>query len=118
MRKFNLTTNKSTLIFIFLFTTCHSFSQIIDIDYTKYRRGIIQDSVVTEQGMQLLKNGFVDFLTDGNIQASARFLRINIGDPNKFYIPFFIYTGTAGNAFGTDELNETTVSSLLNPIGG
>jgi hypothetical protein len=109
------------IIYIILFSTSiisTSFSQIIDIDYNKFRRGFITDSVVQQDNLQILKNGFVDFLTDGSIQASARLLRINIGEKNKFYLPLFIYTGASGNAFGSDKLNQTTVSNLLNPIGG
>lgn len=94
-------------------------AQIVDIDYSKKTRGYLDTTIsLTEDNVQFLKNGFVDFLTDGNIQASARLLRINIGERNKFYLPFFIYTGAAGNAFGEDKLNKTTVSNLLNPIGG
>ena len=94
-------------------------SQIIDVDYTDAfaARGVY-DSSEQDGNIQVLKSGFVDFLTDGNIQASARLLRINIGEMNGFYLPFFIYTGASGNAFGSDELNQTTVSNLLNPIGG
>jgi len=109
--------NKLLIASLLLFSNI-TFCQIIDIDYSKHTPGLAADTVETEDNVQFLKNGFVDFLTDGNIQASARLLRINIGERNKFYLPFFIYTGTAGNAFGTNKLNETTVSNLLNPIGG
>ncbi len=91
--------------------------QIIDIDYRKAGSTFLSSSETTE-GLQILKSGFVDVLTDGNIQASARLMRINIGEIDKFYIPFYIYTGVAGNAFGSEKANETTVANLLNPIGG
>ena len=110
---------KQLLTIMFLFIYFFSKAQIVDIDYSKKTRNILDSSTTrNENNIQFLKNGFVDFLSDGNIQASARLLRINIGDRNKFYLPFFIYTGTAGNAFGGDKLNKTTVSNLLNPIGG
>lgn len=107
-----------TITFL-LFTSFICRAQIVDIDYSKQTRGFL-DSTITknEDNVQFLQNGFVDFLTDGNIQASARLLRINIGERNKFYVPFFIYTGASGSAFGENKLNKTTVSNLLNPIGG
>lgn len=96
-----------------------SNAQIVDIDYSKSSRAFVDTSItLNDDNVQFLKNGFVDFLSDGNIQASARLLRINIGERNKFYLPFFIYTGASGNAFGEDKLNKTTVSNLLNPTGG
>lgn len=96
-----------------------SKGQIIDIDYSKETQVLLDSSVISdEDNVQFLKNGFVDFLTDGNMQASARLLRLNIGERDKFYLPLFIYTGASGNAFGEDKLNRTTVSNLLNPIGG
>jgi len=106
---------------LFTVLTNTAYSQIIDIDYHKNRRGFAADSSIRsdeEDKVQVLKNGFVDFVSDGNIQASARLLRINIGERDKFYLPLFIYTGASGKTFGQDKLNQTTVSNLLNPIGG
>lgn len=88
--------------------------QIIDIDYSDSRQEIAQEN----RKVEFLKNGFLDFLSNGNVQASARLLKLNIGEPGGFYIPFYVYTGAAGNTFGENKLNETTVSNLLNPIGG
>jgi hypothetical protein len=112
MKKLKLT----AVIFILFFAKSAS-SQIIDVDYT-YMHNIKASGAESSNAPQFLKSGYVDFLTDGNIQASANLLRINIGDKNGFYLPFFIYTGVAGNAFGSDSLNSTTVTNLLNPIGG
>ncbi|KAA2238771.1 hypothetical protein F0L74_21385 [Chitinophaga agrisoli] len=115
---------KRALLFFFVafnFLYVKTFGQIVDIDYrAAYKRAALVNPQkdYKEADVQVLKNGFVDFLTDGNILASARLLRINIGERDKFYLPLFIYTGASGNAFGSDKLNETTVSNLLNPIGG
>lgn len=104
-----------------LFLGCLTLSasaQIIDIDYSRTGLSLTQTSTKAEDPVEVLKNGFVDFVSDGNIQASARLLRINIGERDKFYIPFYIYTGASGNAFGSENLNQTTVANLLNPVGG
>lgn len=91
-------------------------SQIIDIDYSKISNGFVEKA--EEDPVEVLSNGFVDYVSNGSIQSSARLLRINIGERDKFYIPFFIYTGTAGKAFGEQDASEIAVSNLLNPISG
>src|SRR5947207_5109698 len=111
------------LLIVFLLFNTISICQIVDIDYHPNLTPLmsVEDSLrqAAEQNKpQFLKNGFVDFVSDGSIQASARLLRINIGEMNKFYLPLFIYTGASGKTFGHDKLNQTTVSNLLNPIGG
>ena len=98
-----------------------SIAQVIDVNYQKNNNTMLPDSALPatpNDKIQILKNGFVDFLSDGTIQASARLLRINIGERDKFYLPLYIYTGASGKAFGQDKLIQTTVSNLLNPIGG
>lgn len=105
---------KLSLTFFLLIVLLNVNAQIVDIDYSRGQQGLTDD----ETKPQFLKNGFFDILSDGNVQASARLLRLNIGEPNKFYLPLFIYTGASGNTFGENKLNKTTVSNLLNPIGG
>lgn len=116
-----------TLLMFLSIISIRSYSQIIDIDYTPKSSpsSLIGPHTMariphqdTMSAPQLLKSGFVNYLTNGSIQASANLLRINIGEQNGFYIPFFIYTGTSGGGFGDTKGSETTIANLLNPIAG
>jgi hypothetical protein len=102
-------------------------AQIIDVDYTTRKDGqkdseqqaaLTQPTKTTSKTPQLLKSGFVNYLTSGNVQASANLMRLNIGDPDKFYIPFYIYTGTSGSGLGDAPSSGTGIANLLNPISG
>lgn len=105
-------------ILMFLFFSVKIYGQIVDIDYTEIDKstGLYEDD--SENKAEVLKNGFIDILTNGDMQASARLLKLNIGNPNGFYMPFYIYTGASGNSLGENNLNQTLISNLLNPIGG
>lgn len=95
--------------------SCIAQAQIIDVEYPQRYS---DNDTTQESNVQFLKNGFLDLLTDGSVQASARILRINIGEYDKFYLPLYIYSGVSENTFGSSKLNRSTVSSLLNTAGG
>src|SRR6478672_9483686 len=112
----------ATLLSIFAFT--QGFTQYIQVDYTKgatksfYAAYSKVDESTAAPKPEIFKSGFLDFLDNGSIQASARVVRLFIGEPKGFHIPFLIYSGIAGQAFGNNNDNKTTIASLLNPIGG
>jgi hypothetical protein len=95
-------------------------AQIIDIDYTKaqMQQSLTDTTEKEEQQVELLSRGFVDIFTNGKMQGTAQLLKINIGEPDAFYIPLFILVGASGDGLGEQEKNENTVANLLNPIGG
>ncbi|NCI46511.1 hypothetical protein [Sediminibacterium soli] len=113
----------------------HAKAQIVEVDYTWAKEKInnlsarnisgltqkttkIQKRIqADDESFQLLRSGIIDYLTNGGVQASARFLKLNIGE-EKFSIPFYIYTGTSGTGFGNDKENSQSVNSLLNQLGG
>lgn len=104
-------------------------AQIIDIDYhfnpeyfpnkltTQREVGAIPERT-TSKLPQLFTSGFINYVSGGNIQASANLLRLNIGNQNKFYIPFYIYAGITGNGLADVDKKTTTINTLLNPVSG
>jgi hypothetical protein len=116
------------ILFAFIFTSQAS-AQIIDIDYnfnpeffpnkltTQREIGAIPERS-TSKMPQLFTSGFINYVSGGNIQASANLLRMNIGNPNKFYIPFYIYAGITGNGLADVAKKTTTINTLLNPVSG
>ena len=42
---------------------------------------------------EILTSGFIDIINNGQVNASARFIRLYIGEPGKFAIPLSIFSG-------------------------
>ncbi len=87
------------------------------------------DTVKTFSKQQILKpeiltSGFIDIVNNGQVNASARFIRLFIGEPGKFAIPLSIYSGVSSNNFqnqqvqGGQRSNEHLISSFINPLSG
>jgi hypothetical protein len=73
---------------------------------------------------EILTSGFIDIINNGQINASARFIRLFIGEPGKFAIPLSIYSGVSSNNFqnGQNTMinwnNDQLVTNFINPLSG
>ncbi len=73
---------------------------------------------------EILTSGFIDIVNNGQVNASARFIRLFIGEPGKLAIPLSIYSGVSSNNFqnqqypGGQRSNEYLVNSFINPLSG
>ncbi|MDZ4795848.1 MAG: hypothetical protein SGI83_16325 [Bacteroidota bacterium] len=73
---------------------------------------------------EILSSGFIDIVNNGQVNASARFIRLFIGEPGKLAIPLSIYSGVSSNNFQNQQTfngqrsNEHLVSSFINPLSG
>ncbi len=73
---------------------------------------------------EILTSGFIDVINSGQVNASARFIRLYIGEPGKFAVPLSIYSGVSSNNFqnqqvsGGQRSNEHLVNSFINPLSG
>ena len=73
---------------------------------------------------EILTSGFIDIVNNGQVNASARFIRLYIGEPGKFAIPLSIYSGVSSNSFqhGQNTLfnrsNDQLVTNFINPLSG
>jgi len=73
---------------------------------------------------EILTSGFIDIINNGQVNASARFIRLLIGEPGKFAIPLSIYSGVSSNNFQNQQTmvgqrsNEPLVNSFINPLSG
>ena len=84
-----------------------------------------QDSKrVKQEKPEILTSGFIDIINNGQVNASARFIRLFIGEPGKFALPLSIYSGVSSNNFqnqqvpGGQRSNEHLVNSFINPLSG
>jgi hypothetical protein len=94
-------------------------------DYTKGRQ--LSETVITHKFTkpQIFSSGFIDVMNNGQVNASARFIRIYIGEPGKFAIPLSLYSGVSANNFqnpnsstGIVRSNEQLVNQYINPLSG
>ena len=70
------------------------------------------------QKPEILSGGFIDFVQTGQMNASARLMRLYIGEPGKFQVPVSIYTGVSANSLSAYRQNEDFVLNLINPGSG
>lgn len=75
---------------------------------------------------EIFTSGFIDIINNGQVNASARFLRLYIGEPGKFAIPLSFYGGVSGNNFQNQnnngsqltKSNDHLVNQYINPLSG
>lgn len=73
---------------------------------------------------EIFTSGFIDIMNNGQINASARFIRLLIGEPGRFSIPLSFYSGVSANNFQNQSLangqrtNEHLISGYINPLSG
>ena len=74
---------------------------------------------------EIFTSGFIDIVNNGQINASARFIRLFIGEPGKFAIPLSVYGGVSNNNFqnqsnsgGQQRNNDHLVNQYINPLSG
>lgn len=73
---------------------------------------------------EIFTNGFIDIINNGQVNASARFIRLFLGEPGKFAIPLSIYGGVSANNFQNNttqvilKTNDHLVNDYINPLSG
>jgi hypothetical protein len=71
---------------------------------------------------EIFTNGFIDIMNNGQINASARFIRLLIGEPGKLTIPLSLYSGVSANNFQIlptmQRSNDHLVTAFINPLTG
>ena len=75
---------------------------------------------------EIFNSGFIDIINNGQINASARLIRLYIGEQGKFSIPLSFYGGVSSNNFQNQnsggsvltKSNDHLVSQYINPLSG
>jgi hypothetical protein len=99
-------------------------SQVVEIFTGRKNVGInlfdsLQISVKElKEGPILFGKGLFDYNVNGQIAANVQVLKIRIGEPKGFSIPFYLLTGATSTTFGDSKDNESTVADLISPTGG
>ncbi len=83
----------------------------VSLQDTEYQKG--------SNKPELLSCGFFDVMNNGQLNASARFIRMWIGEPGKFSIPVSVYSGVSSNNLQpVNQMNGQLVNNLINPLSG
>jgi hypothetical protein len=72
---------------------------------------------------EIFTSGFIDIINSGQVNASARFIRLYIGEPGKFSVPLSLYSGVSSNNFQNTQSysqrsNDALVTNFINPLSG
>jgi len=74
---------------------------------------------------EIFNSGFIDIINNGQVNASARLLRLFIGEQGKFAIPLSFYGGVSSNNFQNQinngqltNSNDHLVNQYINPLSG
>lgn len=81
------------------------------------------DSVEVD-GPARYTDGLLEVMSNGQVNAAARFIRLNIGEAGKFVIPISLYSSVSANHFRDQwnpvdqRSNEHLAYAFLNPLSG
>ncbi|MEJ7627419.1 MAG: hypothetical protein WKF35_11185 [Ferruginibacter sp.] len=70
---------------------------------------------------EVFSSGFIDVMNNGQVNASARMIKLYIGDTTNFSIPISFYGGVSNNMLqtsGTSKSNDILVNQFINPLSG
>ena len=77
------------------------------------------------QKPEIFSSGFIDIINNGQVNASARLIKLYIGEPGKFSIPLTFYGGVSSNNFQNNnsggqllKSNDHLVNQYINPLSG
>ena len=77
------------------------------------------DSVIETKPYNWLNNASIDLISGGILRSGARLFNMNIGEPGKFYLPFYIMV-EARTDIGQESIdfNDVTMADMLLNDGG
>lgn len=84
----------------------------------------VQQNKAAQIKPEIFTSGFIDIMNSGQVNASARFIRLNVGEPGKFSIPLSFYSGVSSNNFQNTQFssnqrsNDVLVTNFINPLSG
>lgn len=100
------------------------FLTISNIKASNYQDTLITSNRTKAYKPEILSSGFIDLVSNGQVNASARFIRLYIGEPGRFAIPLSIYSGVSSNNFQNPQMpggqlsNDHLVVNFINPLSG
>ena len=108
---------------IILATLCLISSKVHGQSNTNSQQDSTKLFKLQKQKPELFTSGFIDIMNNGQVNASARFIKLYIGEPGKFSVPISFYGGVSNNNFQSqtttlNKSNEHLVNQYINPMSG
>ncbi len=84
---------------------------------------LIKSDSANQSKPEIFSSGFIDVMNNGLVNASARFIKIYIGEQGKFIVPISFYGGVSNNNFQQQtptftKSNDHLVNQYINPLSG
>jgi hypothetical protein len=89
-------------------------------------KSLVTDTLKSTNKPEIFSSGFIDVMNNGQVNASARIIKLFIGEPGKLSIPLTFYGGVSNNNFQNNNTsggqftksNDHLVNQYLNPFSG
>ncbi len=112
---------KHILPILFWLWPCLVKAQAKEISFTLKKDSVVKQSSAYKP--EIFTSGFIDIINNGQVNASARFVRLFIGEPGKFAIPLSLYSGVSSNNFQNTQSfsqrsNDALITNFINPLCG
>ena len=85
----------------------------------------IEPITKSQQKPEIFSSGFIDVINNGQVNASARVIKLYIGEPSKVSVPLSFYGGVSSNNFQNNNVggafsksNDHLVNQYINPFSG
>jgi hypothetical protein len=117
---------KPLLPILLCFFPCLAIAQVKEVSSLQRNDTIKANTHRQVQTMkpEIFTSGFIDIINSGQVNASARFIRLYVGEPGKFSLPLSLYSGVSSNNFqntsvaGGQRSNDVLVTNFINPLSG
>ncbi len=113
-------------MFLIWIAICIVHSCQVKCQVKSFNSTLISDSTKnTYHKPEIFNSGFIDIVNNGQVNASARLIRLFIGEQGKFAIPLSFYGGVSSNNFQNQtnagqlvKSNDHLVNQYINPLSG
>ena len=96
-----------------------AYSLSVNATFSLSKNYICTDTVDYKDPFGILQSGNIDLYSNGYLRSSTEVFHFNVGNPEKFYVPFYFLVGANVDIDSEDKLrNEVTAFDLLNNMGG
>ena len=110
--------------------TYYFFFLTLSLNFNSFSASLINHNLIdtakqtqTVKKAEMLSSGFIDLMNNGQVSASARLIRLMIGEPGGFSVPISMYSGVSSNNlsssfYSSARNNEHLINQFITPLSG
>ena len=110
---------KIITILLFTYYSCNCLAQ------QNIKSNVVETNNNKTNKPEIFSSGFIDVINNGQVNASARIVKLYVGEPGKIQIPLSFYGGVSSNNFQNQnsggqltKSNDHLVNQYINPFSG